>query len=259
MKLSNKILLGILVIAVMFQLVASIYARSIIKKAMYESNDISQSLWHDLMDSEIQEKEFNFDDFSEIKLRMEGKVFIKKSDKYKITVKAPIDFLESKYFDVSKNGNTLTIDYPKIRNNNYDFYTVIELPELRKLKVEERIDVILEGFDENNTKIQLTGDCTLKGNNNKFDDLILDAFGEIDIDMSNSTIIDAKIRSLGEIDIQMETKNVNITAVGESDFIFHMTGGKISGSIIGDGNVSYSGDISKNNLSFLGPGKVRKR
>ena len=259
MKLSNKILIGLLTVVIIFQLFSMFYVRSFIKKAMVDSNDINLTIWNDLMDSETTEKEFDFDDFDELTLQMRGNVIINQSTDYKVTVKGPIDFLNSEYFDISTKGSTLEIDCPAYRNSHYELYTIIEMPTLKKIKASERVDIILEGFEEKHLKVQLTGDCALQGNNNRIDDLEIDLFGETDFDFENSIVKKADIRSMGETEVSLEVAEVEIHAFGESDFQLHMNGGDIKGSIIGDGNIEYTGEIDDNKLNFLGPGKVHKR
>ncbi len=133
------------------------------------------------------------------------------------------------------------------------------MPELKKIKGREQIDIIFNGFDEKNMKVLLTGDCSLQGNNNTINNFELDAFGDIDIDLKNTKIKDTKIKAIGDCDFNMNVKNIKIEAFGHNNFDLVMNGGKLKGSIIGDGHVNYEGRISKNSLKLLGPGKVRKR
>lgn len=259
MKNSNKILLTLLVLTIILQLSTMLYVRKIFINATQYSNDIDQTILLDLMDSEPAEKEFEIDNFDELTLKLKGNVIIKQSDEYKVTVKGPIALLNSDYFHLSTKGQTLHIECPLTQQGNHDIYTIIEMPELDRINASRDMDILLEGFSEKHMKIKLTGECTLQGNNNQIDDLEIDTFGDVEVDFKNSSVDYADLRSMGETRIGIEATDVNIRSLGESQYDLDMKGGKIKGSIIGEGNVIYSGEISKNSLNFLGPGKIRKK
>lgn len=259
MKLSNKILIGILVFIILFQFFAMLRFRSFVKEAMVSSNNIDHTLWNDLMDSEVIEKDFKIDDFDEVFLKFHGNAIIKQSDDFKVTVKGPKDFLASEYFELETNGNTLHIECPVYRHSHYELFTIIEMPNLKKINGQERLEIILQDFEEDKIKIKIAGDCAVQGNNNKIDFFELEAFGEIDLDFANSVIDHADVRAMGETDVSMKVTDIDIKAFGESNFQLDMNGGKLDGQLIGDGNVNYTGEIGRNSLKFLGPGKVRRR
>ncbi len=259
MKLSNKILIGLLIFVILFQFFAMLKFRSFVKDAMVSSNNIDRTLWNDLMDSEIIEEEFDLDDFDEVYLKFHGNAIIKQSDEFKVTVKGPKDFLSSEYFEIANQGNTLHIECPVYRHSHYEIFTIIEMPSIKKINGQERLDIIFQDFEEDKVKIKIAGDCAIQGNNNAIEFLELDSFGEIKFDFANSVIKEAEVRAMGETDVRMKVTDIDIKAFGESDFDLHMNGGKLDGQMIGDGDVTYTGDIGRNFLKFIGPGKVRRR
>ncbi len=259
MKLSNKILIGLLVFVILFQFFAMLKFRSFVKEAMVSSNTIDRTLWNDLMDSEVIEKNYDFGDFDEVYLKFHGNAIIKQSDAFKITVKGPKDFLSSEYFEIATDGSTLHIECPVYRHSHYEIFTIIEMPSIKKVNGQERLDIIFQDFEENKVKIKIAGDCSVQGNNNAIEFLELDSFGEINFDFANSVIQEAEVRAMGETEVSMKVTDIDIKAFGESDFDLHMNGGRLDGQMIGEGNVNYSGEIGRNSLKFLGPGKVRRR
>ena len=259
MKLSNKILIGILVIVILFQFFATVKFRSLIKHAMSQNNDIHHTVWNDMMDSEVLEKEFDQSEFSNLKIRIRGNVVIKQSNDYKIIVKAPEKLINSEYLDVSKAGKTLTIKCPTYKKSNNEIDVVIFMPKLTKIKASEDLKIKLEGFDEKYLDMTLTGDCSLTGYNNRIKNLDIDGFGEISVNFKDCEINDVKVRSLGEGEYKLPVNNIKINAIGDSDFDLDMENGKITGTLIGEGNIKYSGELKRENVSFLGPGKVRKK
>ncbi|MBN2282032.1 MAG: DUF2807 domain-containing protein [Candidatus Marinimicrobia bacterium] len=258
MKLSNKILVTFLAIVILFQLAAMLKFRGILKKAMVTNNEIKTSEWQDIMESELTEKNYEFKNFSNVKIQMNGNVVIQQSDNYKILIKAPEKLLESDYFEVSSKNSTLTIKCRSCRKSYDRIDILVFMPKLSHLKITEDLDVKIQGFYEKAMEIDLTGDCSLIGENLSIKNLDIDGFGDITLDLKGCNVTNARVRSLGEGEYCLDVKNLEVKAIGESDFNLNLNEGVISGSMIGDGKISYSGELKKQKISFLGPGKIQK-
>ncbi|NPE28309.1 hypothetical protein HNV12_10135 [Methanococcoides sp. SA1] len=259
MKLSNKILIGILALVILFQFFTMLKFRGVIKQAMSTKNEIHRTVWNDLMDSEIVEESFDQTGFNKLKIQLHGNVVIKQSDEYKITVKAPEKLLASEYFSISKDGKLLSVKCPNYRKSNNEIDVIIFMPDLTQLKASEDLEIKVEGFSENHLDMTLTGEVSVKGYDNAIRDLDIDGFGEISVDFEDCKVDDANVRTLGEGEYYLDVENLKITAIGESDFDLEMRGGKITGNVIGEGDIRYSGDLKRENVTFLGPGKVKQK
>ncbi len=259
MKLSNKILLGLFMAIIILQFGLMMKFRSLLADSVNANSQVNQSILYDLTKSEVVEKSYNIDNFSEMELNFNGNIIIEKADQYAITVKAPIDLQESDYFTLQKKRKTLKINFPAYEFLDTDIDVIVKTPRLDELTLKNRINVKLLNFKQKKFELESSGFCTVYGKNNEFTYLSLDTFGSNDIDFSKTKVIHTDIRSLGETDLNLETETLEIEGFGENDYELKMNGGTLSGTIIGHADIEYYGTIEKNRLKFIGNGKVNQR
>jgi hypothetical protein len=203
--------------------------------------------------------------FSEISLRVSGKLYVRQGDVQGIEISAESSSLEEIITEV--RGRTLNIRF-KTRNlviSNFDpgnIVITITVPEINSLSVAGSGDIIAD-----------------KPVNSRIIDLIVSGSGNIFMDELNSERVKATISGSGDIEIaggtmaqelsvviggsgnvkaeNYEAANVDIKIAGSGNCNVY-SNGNLKARIAGSGSVYYSGNPSID-TSVLGSGVIEKR
>ncbi|HMA61418.1 MAG TPA: DUF2807 domain-containing protein [bacterium] len=244
MKLSNKILLAtgaiLLIIFTVFMFRFKAVIGDIIK---YEDEDNVANL-EEMLDSEKIDKTFDFKDFDELELELNGVVNITGSDNYQVVVTAPRDILESKTLNIDQSSNRLNISSPTILKSKMTekISIAIEMPDLEELEIDNAARVNISDLQMDFLDIEMTGDCELFAKNSSIQELSLKCFGASNADLANCKVENATIQSFGANSIDI-----------------NMAGGRLEGSMTGSGVLTYYGTVEDEDIRTLGSTKVIKQ
>jgi hypothetical protein len=119
---------------------------------------------------------------------------------------------------------------------------VVTTPELNEIKTEGGAEVAFYGFACRELTLDLKGACDLTGEESSIENLTVDAKGAVSIDLKRSSVKNA---------------HVELSGAGEIEMV--MDGGELTGSLEGVGTLSYSGTVSKEDVSTEGLSSVKKR
>jgi len=203
--------------------------------------------------------------FSEISLRVSGKLYVRQGDSQKIEISAKSSTLEEIITEV--RGRTLNIRF-KPKNlviTNFDpgkIEIVVTVPEITSLSVSGTGDIIAD-----------------KSVTSRIIDLAVSGSGNIFMDELNSESVKATISGSGDIEInggepvkelsviiggsgnmkagRYEASNVDIKIAGSGNCDVY-TNGNLKARIAGSGSVYYRGNPSID-TSVLGSGVIEKR
>lgn len=184
-------------------------------------------------------KEFDILGFSSVDTSGSWKVTISEGP-FKVSIEVDDNILE--YVKVEKRGNALHFSTKSVRLMNGTFNAVISMPNLNKISSSGSSRISFSGLSGPELTITTSGSSQIAGQNGSFDELDVSISGSGDLDMTNCPVNDAKI---------------NIS--GSATILLNMTGGALTGRISGSGSVFYKGEISSQNISMSGSGKVIKQ
>lgn len=243
MKNSTKFILIVLaVIAVLFA-VMTVIARNIVNDHLVIMKDqgkfevsISGS-----DEGEHVEKEYNFSNFDEIRIRGGWDILILEDDEFRVTV----DFYKTNESDysVTEDGGVLNLsmDNMKVSKRYHGASATIYMPALSAVDVDGAVNMNIEGFTQETFELELSGAGSITGEACDFENFNLSSNGAINVDFDESDIFNADVYLGGAGNVQL-----------------HMTGGVLSGNMEGFGNLEYSGDVSKLDVEKDGIGSVSK-
>ena len=244
MKLSNKILLftGIILLVILTGLMLRF--KGIINDLVQYRHGASKEEYDKMLQSEIISKEFAIQDFDEIDLDVNATINMIKSSEYGVIVEAPRELINSATLQVKKDGDQLKINSPNYRRSFMRDRIDIEIktPEIEELEISNSATATMTNFQLGQIEIKLAGNCELTGKNNTIDELELSCFGAADVDFKACKITNADIQTFGSNSIEI-----------------NMAGGVLEGSMTGSGNITYYGEVNKENIKTLGSTKVIKK
>lgn len=244
MKLSNKILLGTGAILLIILTVLMFRFKSVIGDLVKYKDEDNVANLEEMLKSETINKNFDFKDFDELELELNGVVNITGSDNYQVVVTAPKEILDSKTLNIDQSSNRLNISSPTILKSamTEKISIAIQMPDLEELEIDNAARVTISDLQIDFLDIEMTGDCELTGSNSSIQELSLKCFGASNADLANC-----------------EVENATIQSFGANSIDINMAGGKLEGSMTGNGVLTYFGTVEDEDIRTLGSTKVIKR
>ena len=186
-------------------------------------------------------KEFQIEDFNEIKMEGRWGVEVLRGDTTRVQVKAPEDVMDA----LSIEKHALTLILKRKERNKRDLAgtkAFITLPSLRALRLKGLISLAFNGFESDTLSIRTTGVTTLTGTGNRIRDLSLRGEGLSNLDLGKNPVTNADLRYEGVYKVELT-----------------MAGGVLSGRIKGVGEIIYDGTVREERIEKEGPSKVTVR
>jgi hypothetical protein len=232
MKLSNKIIIGVLItVAVLIITLVGYLRVSIGEGVNIQSVNETQDFWKNK-----ETATFQMEGFDRIETIGYWNVSITPSKTWSVQVTASKDLLER--VEVTKQENTLRCVLPKdsyISLRNHHLSLTVTMPSITAFHCAGGTDLQIQGFTSPELKIQNDGAARIIAKDCVIGSLTLAVSGAGDFDFTKSQI-----------------KNADITLSGAGQIRLTMTGGILSGKLSGAGRVAYSGKVSKNTLTDSG-------
>jgi len=144
--------------------------------------------------------------------------------------------------DVYLSGNTLHFEVkPGVRMVTGSYRATVTLPDLERISSEGGTSVILNGFELDNLEVSVEGAASVTSRGGRITNLDIRSEGAATFDFSATPVENA--------DLDME---------GVSNLDILMAGGELTGVLEGAGNVTYSGEVSRQTLDSQGAIRVHR-
>ena len=232
-------------------------------------------------------KEINLSGFNSVSIGGSWDVSIVRGASYKIVVTAPEEYIDT----VCTLDNTkLTVQKPNISWSWLRFWDVsvdgrnkiqITAPDLGEISFSGSTNGVVSGFKHAKLELRSGGSSDLTVTNCQAAKLSISCSGSSDIAIGQSIVTDLVVNCSGSSKIKAEScsiTNLALELAGSSRFAFingtvtnlrvdlagsadvainKMSGGKMTGSMSGSCNLTYSGVISGYGIQTSGSSKVR--
>lgn len=231
MKTSNKTLLAIGIVPFVVILIMLFSYKGELDKET--SMKIQDSPWED-----YTKKNYDFEDFEEIKTEGTWEIVLTGGDHFKIELEAYDDSVKRIY--VTKMGKTLILSSEK------KYFSLasrpkatITMPSISRLILAGQSDVNISGFNISKLDIGINGAASITGTNSSVDQLSINGNGVVHADFMSMTLTNAHLNYNGAYMIMMK-----------------IYGGELSGKLKGLGKLMVSGNISRNTIKTDSPDNI---
>ncbi len=155
-------------------------------------------------------KNISVKDFSKVSMKANVSIEIKYGAAFDVKIKG--DERDVKDFEVEKIGNTLKISDKDDNNNDNDKVKIIvTMPKLDAVDIEDAREVSIEGFDQNEMTMDLSGDFKLKASIN-VQKIKLDATHSQVVLKGKGSELEVILDSDAELNArQFEVRNANVS------------------------------------------------
>lgn len=210
-----------------------------------------------------KEEERDLPPFTEIMLKISGKVYIEQGNTQSVKIVANDETIEEIITEVK--GRTLNIRFPntnmfkKWDPGKIEIY--ITIPGIDALNVSGSGDIISDEIDSRILDLLVSGSGNIEIGNLKSEQVNATVSGSGNIKIKGSDVakvLKTRISGSGNIDAsRFEADNVDAQTSGSGSCSV-ISNGEINAKISGSGNVFYSGNPAINS-SVSGSGKVREK
>jgi len=159
---------------------------------------------------------------------------------YSVDVSANRKALEQ--IDVFTRGDTLHLELKSgVQSVTGDLRATVTMRDLEEIRSEGKASLVMSGFDLDELSIDVDGAASLTSNGGSIARLEIESDGASTFDFSGTPVVDAL---------------VNMDGASNLDIL--MAGGELAGVLRGVGNVTFSGDVSTENIDVDGLGRVHR-
>lgn len=195
--------------------------------------------WFDCNEGEGQiiTEELLLDDFSKVKLKTSGDVYVTQGDVQKVEVEGQQNIIYQ--LDLDVNNETWEIEFDECVRDYDDLKFYITLPEIKELNISGSGMI----YGENDFAV---GDLRLR----------ISGSGDIDLALASSTDVDSKISGSGKIKLQGSADRFKLKISGSGDyraFDLDTEDGDIEISGSGDAEVTANDELD---IKISGSGDV---
>ena len=207
---------------------------------------------------EIVEQQIELKSFEKIRLKGSSTVYLTKSDEQRVVIKGQqnlIDILNTEVKD-----DTWDIKFEKCVNNMKGFEVYVSLPTITEASIYGSGDIISkEGiFATGDIEFNILGSGDIKINANA-KNVTSSIKGSGDIELKGTAVKhDIHIAGSGDVKaLELVSKDVNVDIKGSGDVKVNCAD-NLDVSILGSGDVHYSGNPKNVNNNVKGSGDVKK-
>ena len=220
MKTSNKILsiTGLAIVAVL--LASVIGSRIFLNKfsSTFKSENPNYSKFDEVYTDII--------DFTNLDVTGDWDITLIYGTTYKISINGRTS-IENPH-KIEQKGSTLFLTENNQPDINKKLNVHITIPEIKELKSNGGLKLELLGFSQQKLRLDFIGGTWVKGDNCRFENLLLTSTGAINLEFEN-----------------IQTVNADARLSGAGYLIFNMDGGVLSGSAAGAMNIEYYGNAKQ--------------
>lgn len=185
------------------------------------------------------------DGFTGVVVRGAWTVAITRGDAFRVELEFP-EGIEDR-LEVEVRGDRLVLDsedsaayrWSLFGGNKLDLAARIVMPTLSQVEIAGSGELDLSGFSGDRLSLNVAGAANVEAVSGRYEALALDVSGAGRVDMAG-----------------MEFHDAHVVLSGAADVAVTMTGGVLSGSLSGVGNVRYHGTVSAERVSISGFGRV---
>lgn len=178
--------------------------------------------------------------FDSIQIEGGWKVSLTKGESFAVDIEASKKVLEQ--INVFVSGDTLHLEMePGIRSVTGNLQAVVRLPDLERVSMDGGVSVDLAGFELDRLQIDVDGAASFTSTGGRIEDLHIESDGAASFDLSGTPVYNA--------DIDLD---------GASNMDLQMAGGELTGVIRGLGNVTFSGDVLRQDVDVEGLGRIHR-
>jgi hypothetical protein len=190
-------------------------------------------------------REWPLDDFTAVVVRGAWTIDLEQGDAFRVELEYPEGIEER--LEVEVRGGRLVLDsedrgrprWGWFGGEHLDLTARIVMPSLTGVEIAGSGDLHLAGFSGERLALEVAGAANVETGAGRYDALDLDVSGAGRVEMSEMVFRDAA---------------VNLS--GAADVVLRMSGGVLSGSLSGVGNIRYHGTVSAERVNVSGFGRV---
>ena len=232
-KMTNKILLGLLIAVLLLTVVVVVSARRVVSNVMAQAGEVP------LSGRQVQ-RGYDVSGFQTISLAGGWRLSVTGGERFSVEVSGDSALVDA--VQVSVSGDTLLLHADSTTlTPRGGLHARVVLPELTGLHNSGGSDIRLEGLNSTTLTIVNSGAGRFSADGAEFGHLRIDGSGATTVEFFNARV---------------HTAEVFLSGAGKVEL--HMTGGDLSGRISGIGNVEYSGTVSAESIRIDGIGTVER-
>jgi hypothetical protein len=190
-------------------------------------------------------RESALDGFTALEVRGAWTIEIEQGDAFRIELEFP-EGIEDR-LEVEVRGGRLVLDsedsgVPRwgwFGGERLDLTARIVMPSLTGVEIAGSGELRLDGFSGERLAIEVAGAANVETGTGRYDELDLDVSGAGRVEMS-----------------EMEFRDAAVDLSGAANVVLRMSGGVLSGSLSGVGNIRYHGSVSAERVNVSGFGRV---
>jgi hypothetical protein len=188
---------------------------------------------------------YDFTDFEGVEVSGQWRVTIERGDARQVVVTMPTEIVENVEVQLSGDGRDVDLEAPwwigEI-DGDTALEATITMPALESLDIEGTSIVRFSGFEGRTLSLDVSAAGDIRGTASRFDLLMLDANGAVNIDLGDVPVTDA------EVDIS-----------GAGNVTLRMAGGRLTGDLTGAASLNYYGTVIEESVDKSGLVSVRRR
>ncbi len=189
--------------------------------------------------TEIGTMKVDMSGFSEVDLKGTWRAKIVQGEMENILIKGPEDLLAN--LSVNRHGDSIMLHMAKQQDDKRKLSLAMTLPALQGLRSKGVADITITGFEPDRFTINTKGVSSIRGEKGRIGKLTYQGEGVSTLDLTDSPTISADLNCEGVVKIDLT-----------------MTGGNLTGSLKGVGEVRYTGQTSRESIHRKGPCSVTR-
>ena len=210
----------------------------------------------------------NLGGFRHLRIGGTWEVEVRQSDEFDLSL--DYDPKNANRLLVEQKGSTLILS-DRYRGFKVQFFSIgvgkpskasITMPNLAMLSVSGASEVTVHGFDESRWDVKVSGASEWTAKDSKVGQLHLNMSGSSEADLQDSNVGQLYLNMSGSSEALLydatEIKDAKVNMSGASDVRLHMAGGRLTGSLSGASELSYSGEIAEQDIQNTGVSKISK-
>jgi hypothetical protein len=233
MRNSQRVLLALLGVIVGLMVVAAIWFRVTAPEPPQLSGERAT-------------RTYDYADFRGVEVSGQWQVTIERGDDWRVAIEAPAEVIDDVSVLRQGDGDAVDLEGPwwlgELADGEAPLQATITMPVLESVDITGTSITSISGFDGGTLSLDLAGAGQLRGSASRFDRLVLDMNGAVEVDLGDVPVTDA------EVDIS-----------GAGNVTLRMAGGRLTGDVSGVASLEYSGTVSEESIDRSGMIRVRRR
>lgn len=179
----------------------------------------------------------DLDDVDQLEFHGAWTVFVTQGDDEQAVIRSPGE----EHWSLTQSGSSRRATFRQAEDELYSFEIHVTVQDLTSVRNEGIIELTLNDLEMSEFKFVNDGMAYVTGNSSSIENLHIEDNGASEIDL-----------------FETPTRNAYISMDGAGNLQLNMTGGTLDGSLNGMGNISYRGNVSRENIQIHGLGVVEQ-